>query len=291
MENIISEKRQMLIDEKNASPLQIGETISVGYNSVNYGFIDKKRSNESISCIIMAIGENITVRRSDDSVHKKKYNISVGEITGRDISRLGANPFDESVDSVRPIAFPLDSILFGLGILGNKGRIESPYFFDGVQCMELNWNPYIYNSKGEKEYYQRGFVWSLRDNQLLIESLYQGIDCGKILVRKRGWKEIEKMRANGETELAFTDIVDGKQRLNCIRGFIKGEFPDMHGNYYGDLSFSAQHKLTNNQQFSYAEMPENSKDRDVIKQFLKMNFTGVPQSIEHIEFVKSLQNS
>ncbi len=132
-------------------------------------------------------------------------------------------------------------------------------------------------------------MWSLQDKQLLIESLYQGIDCGKILIRKRAWSEITAMRAKGETELSFNDIVDGKQRLHTIKEFILGEFPDMQGNYFGDLSYKSQHLFTNNQQFSYAEMPENTKDADVIKQFLKMNFAGVPQSKEHIEFVKSIQ--
>ena len=68
------------------------------------------------------------------------------------------------------------------------------------------------------------------------------------------------------------------------------EFPDMHGNFYSDLSFMSQHKFTSHQLLSYAEMPEDSNDEDVIRQFLKLNFAGVPQSKEHIEFVKSLQS-
>ncbi len=98
------------------------------------------------------------------------------------------------------------------------------------------------------------------------------------------------MQAKGETDLSWNDIVDGKQRLNALVGFINNEFTDSYGNYYADLSNSSQHDVTNHQLFSYAEMPDNTKDEDVIKQFLKLNFTGVPQSREHIDFVKSLQN-
>ncbi len=66
------------------------------------------------------------------------------------------------------------------------------------------------------------------------------------------------------------------------------EFMDVNSNYYSDLSSIAQNKLTDHQLLSYAEMGENTKDKDVINQFLRLNFTGVPQSIEHINFVKSL---
>jgi hypothetical protein len=35
-------------------------------------------------------------------------------------------------------------------------------------------------------------------------------------------------------------------------------------------------------------MREDSLDKDVIYQFLKLNFAGVPQSKEHIGFVKNI---
>jgi hypothetical protein len=36
------------------------------------------------------------------------------------------------------------------------------------------------------------------------------------------------------------------------------------------------------------EMSESTTDEEVIYQFLKMNFTGVPQSEEHLNFVKEI---
>ena len=91
---------------------------------------------------------------------------------------------------------------------------------NGKIVNELNWNPYIYNRDNIKEYYQRPFCWTLEDNQLLIESIYNGIECGRILVRLRGWKFLENLSTTDETELAFKDIVDGKQRLNAIKSFM-----------------------------------------------------------------------
>ncbi len=284
----ISKKRQKLIDDKINSPLTVGELISVNRSALS-DYKSKSDEGRTENCIILKMqGDQLIVRYEDNSVYKRTYKISIADIAGRNLYELGANPFDESGDTIRPVAFTLESVLFNLNVFNEKDRVHAPFEFDGVICHDLNWNPFIYNSKGEKEYYQRPFCWTLNDKQLLVESIYQGIDCGKILVRKRAWKEILDMREKGETELAFTDIVDGKQRLN-VKEFILGEFPDMQGNYFGDLSYKSQNMFTNHQLFSYAEMPENTKDSDIIKQFLKMNFCGVPQSKEHIEFVKSLQ--
>lgn len=291
--NPISEKRQKLINEKNASPLQVGETIIV----LKYAVSDYKFKNDegkSTDCTIVSLDDGITVVEGSERnirPNATHYKIKKKDITCRQLLYIGANPFDENKDDIRPVAFCLKSILFQLNALGDKKSVtDKPYTIEGIIIKDCNWNPFIYDSKGNKQYYQRPFVWQINDNQLLIESIYQNIDCGKILVRKRSWEELEKMQKNGETELAFYDIVDGKQRLNAIRGFMQGEFADLQGNYYSDLSYVSQHKFTNHQLFSYAEMPEKTPDEDVLKQFLKLNFTGVPQSKEHILFVKSLIN-
>jgi len=200
------------------------------------------------------------------------------------LGNVGVNPFSNDHDNVRCVAFTLESILFNLAVVKERDHYE----IKGVEIKELNWNPFVYDKAGNKQYYQRDFVWSLQDKQNLIDSIYNGIDCGKIVVRERGWKTIEKLVESGEKEVAFHDIVDGKQRLNTIGGFIKGEFPDSEGNYFNDLSNEAQGNFTNNQLLSYGVMPENTSDEQVLKQFLKMNFCGVPQSKEHIEFVKEI---
>jgi len=127
----------------------------------------------------------------------------------------------------------------------------------------------------------------LKDKRLLIESIYNNIDCGKILVRNRGWEELEVLQKGGH-EIAWLDVVDGKQRLSCILEFIQDGFTDSFSNLYSDFSKVAKHKFLEHQLFSYSELPENTDDKEIIEQFLKLNFAGVPQSKEHIEFIKSL---
>lgn len=276
----ISAKKQQLIDEKNNSPLTEGEKVYVFEKAIT---TYKKDSEKSKLCIITKI-DNSDIYVKEEG-YPTIYKITKDDIASRYLITVGANPFENSKDYVRTVAFSLESIIHALNIDGESTR---NYDIKGVKVESSNWNPFVYVD-GEKKYYQRPFVWTLSDNQNLIESIYQNIDCGKVLVRKRGWDELEKMVEKGETEVFFTDIVDGKQRMNAIRGFIHDEYPDLNGNYYSDLSAKSQHLFLNHQLFSYAEMPENTKDGDVLTQFLKLNFAGVPQSIEHIEFVKSLR--
>lgn len=227
--------------------------------------------------------ENVTA-----SQFGRTYKIPVTEIKGYANYRMGYDPIEKDLwDSTRVVQFSLESILFMTRELDDNADWGERYAIDGTPVMDFNWNPFVYVG-GEKKYYQRGFVWTLEQNQMLLESLYQGVDCGKVLVRKRGFSELRALHAKGERELSFNDIVDGKQRLNAIIDFVNGKYPDAHGMYYGDLTPSAQNDLTNNQLLSYSEMPEGSKDEMVLKQFLRLNFTGIPQSKEHIEYVKSL---
>ena len=108
--------------------------------------------------------------------------------------------------------------------------------FNGIPIMELNWNPCIYDEDGNKKYYQRDFVWNLENKQNRVESIYNHVDCGKILVRVFEWDEREVKASTVETNLAFHDIVDGKQRLKTIQEFLLGEFPDIYA--YSDTQLS-----------------------------------------------------
>lgn len=279
----ISEKKQALIDAKNASEFEVGETIGVKEGLVSSW---TNIPDRIVSATIKKVNQKTLIVESGEYRSKQEYKINKTDVNNRNIRRIGANPFDEKFDSIRTVAYQLESIIFSLDLTNN--RREENIYMGGIEVKELNWNPYVYDKNGNKQYYQRDFCWSLKDKQLLIESIYNNIDCGKILIRTHGWKKLEKLAATGETELAFKDIVDGKQRMKTIQEFIFNEFPDIHGNYYADLSIHSQHKLTDHQLFSYAEMPDSTTDEEVIYQFLKMNFTGVPQSQEHLDYVKEI---
>jgi hypothetical protein len=286
----ISEKRQKLIDEVNDSAINIGDSVAVKYESVHDYTPDSQKGKTESVVVTKILSKTIKVKHKDNSIYNKEYTISHDDIVSRNTLYIGENPFDERTDHVRSVNYDLGSVIFSLNILGEKDNMIEKYEIEGIPVKALNWNPYVYDKSGNKEYYQRDFVWSLEDKQTLVDSIYQGIDCGKILVRKRGWYELRAMAQRGEKELAFNDIVDGKQRLDAVRGFIQEEYVDSNGNSFGDLCHIAQIRFTNHQLLSYSELPEDSKDEDVIHQFLKLNFTGVLQSPEHIEFVKEIHS-
>lgn len=201
---------------------------------------------------------------------------------------IGANPFPEKPwnSRLRIISFQLSSILFSCGYERRINKIKSEKFGE-VEVSELNWNPTIVDKEGNEVSYQRDFCWSLKDKQLLIESIYNNIDIGKIVLRKRSYEWVQE-RVSQNKIAHFKDIVDGKQRLNALLGFITDEFKDLGGNYYSDLSKKAQSEFENFQSIAFGEIGEAATDEDVKAIFLGVNFTGVPMSKDHIDFVKNI---
>lgn len=196
---------------------------------------------------------------------------------------IGANPFNDFLwRKVSNINYTLESILFQLGLIDEKREYKTN---KGFIIKNANFNPFVEHN-GKKEYYQRAFVWGLEDMQSLVASIYNRFDCGKIVVRNRSWEWLHA-REN-EDECYWKDIVDGKQRLTTIHKFINNEFKDFQGNYFEDLSDIAQNKFLNHQLFSYSELSEDTTDEDVLKQFLAVNFCGVIQSKEHINYIEKL---
>lgn len=142
----------------------------------------------------------------------------------------------------------------------------------------LNWNPTV-TINGKEIPFQRDFCWTLKDNQLFIESIYNRVDLGKIIFQRHSYKD---RLIKGDSS-----IIDGKQRLNALRGFINNEFPDLQGYYYKDFSEYAVRRF-GEVQITYGELKYNCSDEIILKVFLNVNFTGVQMSENHLQFVKSL---
>lgn len=278
---IPSESKQKLIDNIIIGNPEIGERVEYPETYIS----SYRKDGRYIHGIVKEINGDVYKLQCDEYRYEDTYHDVKREEIKRNTWNIGKNPFDTKHKMFNTIAFTFESIIFHFELL--ERRRQEPIIMSGIEVKEVNWNPYIYNKDGMKEYYQRDFVWTIEDKRLLIDSIYKGINCGLILVREHSWDKLEKMAKNGETELAFKDIVDGKQRLNAIKGFINNEYTDSYGNYFNDLSDEAQLKFVDHQLFQYAELKDIS-DEETIYQFLKLNFAGVPQSKEHIEFVTSI---
>lgn len=232
-----------------------------------------------------ALEDRLSISISSPSIYKQEKDFK------------GVNPF--LPNNVRFTAFDLGNTLSMLGINRRKddfsdetdkiGWRENPTDKNEivVEVPRLNWNPYFIID-GEKIHYQRGFVWSLEQKQALIDSIYRGLECGRLIVHKKSYNEQVRLYRAGFTDCANFDIVDGKQRLSTIVAFCRGEFADAEGNYYSDLSDSAKRMFMNYRGLMYGEI-ENVTVQQIRDAFLNNAVQGTPVSMEHIEFMRSIK--
>ena len=286
----MAEKKEKLIKEFLSNNIKVGDNVIVKKKLLG-GYSNNPEGNETVT--VKEVYDH-SIKVSNTENYLDDVVLEDGQYQ-RSLFYVGANPFPNKCwrSTLHTNNFDLACMLnmLGYSIIGEKpiNNARKAYTYKGVDVPEVNDNPYIYDKDGNKQYYQRDYCWTLKQEQLFIESIYQSINCGMIVVRKRSYKYIEKEIDKGNTEVAFFDIVDGKQRLHCLIRFLFDEFKDLHGNYYSDLSDKAKHLFCNSQMITYGELGENANDEDVIATFLGVNYTGVPMSQEHIDYVKEIQ--
>ena len=69
--------------------------------------------------------------------------------------------------------------------------------------------------------YQRNFIWSSKDQKLLIDSIMKGYPLPNFFIYKR--------------KDGSYDMVDGQQRATTISKYVKGDFADSDKHYYRDV--------------------------------------------------------
>lgn len=158
---------------------------------------------------------------------------------------------------------------------------------DGKIVPELDWNPFV-EVDGKLVEYQRDLCWTPGQKQSLIESIYLGIDLGKIIFRVRSYAWVEKMTKAGHF-VGFNDVVDGKQRLSTLLEFCQDGFTDSEGRVFSEFSAQARHKFLDYSNISFGQLPEDATDQDTLNTFMMLNHAGQPMSQEHLDFVKSIK--
>lgn len=266
-----SEKKTVMVKEFLETPFVIGDRVVLKRQDSD------KTDNYEITSVNPLKGRDIECRDSIKAIKKS-------DVVSRWSRHIGVNPFIKE-EKIRSFSFTLESIM---GQLRLSPGCELTDTLKGIKILEYNPNPIVYVNDIVKSY-QRAFCWSIKDKQQLIESIYTNVDCGMVIVRLRSLKEITELHRKGQVP-SFRDVVDGKQRLEAIRGFLFNEFADAHGNIFSDLSDEAQYRFWQSRAITYAEISEDSSDDLILRQFLKMNFTGVPQSQEHISYINALYN-
>lgn len=292
--------RNKMIEEFLSTDIQVGEPVSFKTEVEDWVYNKKKKSEmvKSVkefgfmhSSVVSVDKENQTVKvKVFNRDYKFEKDIPMSEIT-RDVRRIGVIPAPLKEDSwnkrCRVTGLSLNFLISML----KEERKNFLHKDDENYPDELNFNPYIIDKDGKKIYYQRDYCWSVEDEQLFIESIYNDLDCGKIVLRKNDISKVFDAKENGENDVCFYDVIDGKQRLNTLRRFINDEFCDLHGNYWSDFSVWAQRNFEEKNCITILEMETGATDKDVIKVFLNVNFSGKPMSKEHIDFVRGLYDN
>lgn len=294
----MAEYRDNLIKVYNESECKIGDIVRVKANLFNRH--KDKPDSKIVNAKIIGLTEDKQYNVLLCEEERYGYDCDSPEVNTilrkdqmtKNIRNIGANPFKniDFWDRMEHRGYSMESILSELNIYP-KGETykKTSYKMNGYVIPEYTDNPYVIDKEGNKVFYQRDYVWSLKDEQLFIESIYNGLDCGKIILRKHSWEYLEdKANKNDLESLAFSDIVDGKQRIHTLKRFINDEFKDLYGFYYSDLSDKAKGYFMDSRSITYLRMGEASTDEDVIQTFLMVNFTGKPMSQEHLDYVKEI---
>lgn len=126
--------------------------------------------------------------------------------------------------------------------------------------------------------YQRGYVWTDKDKELLLDSIFNNIDIGKFVfihLDDREWSE----RGVGY------EILDGKQRLSTLIEYYENRFP-YHGKYYNDLSGYDKYRFKSHH-VSVADVRESDK-KTILKYFLMLNRTGKVMDEDHLAMIEKM---
>ena len=237
-------------------------------------------------------------------VINKNYEYSVTLVRAKfatpDISHCGSNSFKKQPVRINFLSQNINALLnnAGYGKSNNsfntmeiktilQSNHESEKHVIGKTYGGINFNPYVTDSQGNKQYYQRDLVWTLEQKQALIDSIYNWVEIGKFVFRYKSWSQLEKEMIEFGHGYNF-ECIDGKQRMNTIIDFVQNKFKDSDGNYWSDLSIAAHREFLNYDRLIFGKLDEGTTDNMVIDTFLNLNFTGVPMSLEHIKYVQSI---
>lgn len=129
--------------------------------------------------------------------------------------------------------------------------------------------------------YQRDFVWNDADKQRLLDSVFHdGIEIGRFVLVRLSNEE------HDERDCTY-EILDGKQRLNCLCEFYENRF-QYKGLYFNDLhpkdKYAFLHKA-----IVIGEVRDLTRE-EKLQLFLAINRGGKAMDIEHLQQVEDMLN-
>lgn len=83
---------------------------------------------------------------------------------------------------VRTTGYRFSHIYFTMEEIIKNNNVANT--INGIDVFEYNFNPYVIDNDGKKLYYQRDYVWTLEDEQTFIESIYNNLSLGTVVLKK-----------------------------------------------------------------------------------------------------------
>jgi hypothetical protein len=122
--------------------------------------------------------------------------------------------------------------------------------------------------------YQRAHVWTREQQIAYVEYQLQGGEVGRNVVFNspdwmRSWKRV-------------TELVDGKQRLEAVRCFLRDEFP-----VFGHLFSEYTDKITNLLTFKFRVCSLETRE-EILQLYLNINAGGTPHTQDELDRVRVL---
>ena len=129
--------------------------------------------------------------------------------------------------------------------------------------------------------FQRGHVWTEAQQVAYVEAMLQNSEVSRLIIfNHTTWNTL-----SGNREKSMT-IVDGLQRLEAVRKFMRGELR-VFGLLVGE--FSGRLRMTNARfQMRVLSLPTEAA---VIRLYLALNGGGTPHSAEELDRVRALLRS
>lgn len=157
-----------------------------------------------------------------------------------------------------------------------KNNLNNQFSFSNRELGDLISKKYHFGLN-ETPDYQRDLVWSDKDKELLIDSIFKGIEIGKFVFIYLDYK--------GESSPMY-EVLDGKQRLNAIIDFLEDRF-SYKGFFFSQLQNEDRHYFTR-YLVTVGESRGELTDKEKYEYFLRLNTRGVEQSQSHLDYVKKL---
>lgn len=127
--------------------------------------------------------------------------------------------------------------------------------------------------------YQRELVWTLEDEQKLIESIFNRVDIGKFVFIHKGY--------HGDKTY---EVLDGKQRISTLYRFYTDQF-QYKGFYYSELSRQLKYVFEDTPVSVAVPNSSSMSEKQILNYFLRLNTSGKAMDIKHLEKIQEQYNS